>query len=778
MRKLFTNKNKKGFAMAELLAVSIVLLFIFSILFSNYLPLLAEYETRLSYNDVTAQYAAHYIRKMYMEALKDEGIRDQFSGVTDGTDAYKTVYKYDPNKNTYENTNIYWHIINDTNDAKKTELENIIKEYGIEEIIITKYKLKGNKDATETTKYVKDEDGYKKDAGYLYNYINYLPNYEKSIYTGNIEKEEGEQLYRLILKTKDFGYATTPILSDYKTPGSCFKGKRINDSNDLVITYYNYSEENGCGDTVTINNRSITIENEQGTGKVTGKIAAIGDEVFQAKDDGSNPASQVKNVILPEKNGVKSIGESAFEGSSLESIFNLDKVSKIGESAFANSGLKEVELTELTADNIEIGNYAFANTQIHEIDLTNYPPNGTIGDYAFSSNENLTTVKFSQSIDPSTSITVGNYAFANNKKLETVSLPNVNIYSTGTTLSAGLFERSGTDTTNGIGVTIPNGMTDIGEEMFYLAKINGITLNDGVQTIGDRAFSQYNNANKEGTGEAEGVTITANVESIGADSFRGLNIKKLTFNDGNVPLSIGVAAFKQNAIGYLEIPSRVNSIGANAFENSGIQKLTFKDGNQLNNIPSLAFAYNQLEGDLIIPNAIQTIGQDAFIGYNIGDSETKNQLKITLQENLITIGKNAFSNNNLTDITIPKSVKTIGTSAFQNTNLSNVYFEKDGEELLEINGRAFSKNKNLAEFTIPSRTDYIGENIFSEIAENATINDCSNVDNINWCNIFSTNATTCDVVGPDNENKLTITYTIKNTTNTRYVYNKEVCENE
>ena len=71
MRKLFTNKNKKGFAMAELLAVSIVLLFIFSILFSNYLPLLAEYETRLSYNDVTAQYAAHYIRKMYIEALND-----------------------------------------------------------------------------------------------------------------------------------------------------------------------------------------------------------------------------------------------------------------------------------------------------------------------------------------------------------------------------------------------------------------------------------------------------------------------------------------------------------------------------------------------------------------------------------------------------------------------------------------------------------------------------------------------------------------------------------
>lgn len=64
-------KSIKGFAMAELLAVCVAMLVIFSILFSNYLPLVAEYENRISYNDVTSNYAAHYLRKMYIGALSD-----------------------------------------------------------------------------------------------------------------------------------------------------------------------------------------------------------------------------------------------------------------------------------------------------------------------------------------------------------------------------------------------------------------------------------------------------------------------------------------------------------------------------------------------------------------------------------------------------------------------------------------------------------------------------------------------------------------------------------
>ena len=65
-------KSMKGFAMAELLAVSLVILVLFSVLFSNYLPLVAEYENRIMYNDVSAQYAAYYVRQIVKDAINEE----------------------------------------------------------------------------------------------------------------------------------------------------------------------------------------------------------------------------------------------------------------------------------------------------------------------------------------------------------------------------------------------------------------------------------------------------------------------------------------------------------------------------------------------------------------------------------------------------------------------------------------------------------------------------------------------------------------------------------
>lgn len=707
MRKLFTNKNKKGFAMAELLAVSIVLLFIFSILFSNYLPLLAEYETRLSYNDVTAQYAAHYIRKMYKEALDDT--TDLEGGTTKGKklestisqgindNGYFTVYKEDKNIDEIKN-----HVLDkDENNYKK-----IINEYGIEEIIITRYKLKGNKDATETTKYVKDEDGYKKDAGYLYNYIGYLPNYEKSIYTGKTQNGEEEQLYRLILKTKDYGYATTPILSDYKTPGSCFEGVSNGDGTTLTITKYRYNENNGCGKEVIIKNNNVKLYNG-----VSGKITKIGEKTFK-----DMPIEKV----------------------------TLSDVYYIGDSAFENTGLSSMPMPSL--NNIKfIGSRAFANTQIEEVDLS--------GDR-----------------------TIGDYAFANNKKLGKVSLPNANIYSSGRTLSVGLFKESGTDASgtdvSGIAVNIPNGMTDIGDEMFYLAKINGITLNDGVKTIGNRAFSQYNNQTKEGTGKADNVTITANVESIGEDSFRGLSITKLTFNEGKDSLSIGTAAFKQNAIGYLEIPSRVNSIGANAFDSSGIQTLIFKDGSQLQNIPLSAFAYNQLAGTLIIPDSVTEIESSAFYNNN-------NSLNVELPERLEKIGKQAFMNTQLGSIIIRGGVNYIGISAFQNAGLeaNGVTIIDDSNIELTIDNFAFAQNQKLTEFTIPKRTTKLNYYVFTGISNSGDakiINKSSKIksDLASWCIRFVTNINNCDCI-QSGDNELKIVYLgADNRYYTRYVYNE------
>lgn len=180
MKKL---RNEKGFAMAELLAVCIIVLGIFAVLFSNYLPLTAEYENRVTYNNVNAEYAATYIRKAFKDVkvgslVKNLDKKTYYTLYAGGSLSVGDVFNDKENKN------------------KLSQINKMIEQYGIQEIIITKFK----------TSEVKDEKngGYKNGDGLLYNYIKYLPTFKdyKVTKTGK---------YRIILKTKDYGYATVPL---------------------------------------------------------------------------------------------------------------------------------------------------------------------------------------------------------------------------------------------------------------------------------------------------------------------------------------------------------------------------------------------------------------------------------------------------------------------------------------------------------------------------------------------------------------------------------------
>lgn len=185
MKKL---RNEKGFAMAELLAVCIIVLGIFAVLFSNYLPLTAEYENRVTYNNVNAEYAATYIRK----AFKDVKVYDALKNLD--TTGYYTLYTCESGGGCEIKDGIFTKSDGTSRNSeykkKKNQITKFINEYGIQEIIITKYK----------TKEVKDK--YK--SGLLYNYIKYIPTFKDSKVT-----KTGK--YRIILKTKDYGYATVPL---------------------------------------------------------------------------------------------------------------------------------------------------------------------------------------------------------------------------------------------------------------------------------------------------------------------------------------------------------------------------------------------------------------------------------------------------------------------------------------------------------------------------------------------------------------------------------------
>ncbi len=187
--------NKKGFAITELLAVTVVVMVVFTTIYSNFLPTAAEYEKRIAYNDVSSQYAAHYIRKLYMDY--------DFENLITDTNHYVTLYT--------QNSGCSY-----LNDEKTIECKKIAESLGIKEVIATKKNLK---DLKESKSYKGTE---------LSKYISYLPKFSNSSTT----LEE----YRLVVKTET-GYANTEL--------KVFKPEKANKptlTENLLPVYYDGSK--------------------------------------------------------------------------------------------------------------------------------------------------------------------------------------------------------------------------------------------------------------------------------------------------------------------------------------------------------------------------------------------------------------------------------------------------------------------------------------------------------------------------------------------------------
>ena len=598
--------------MAELLAVCIIVLGIFSMLFANYLPLLAEYENRISYNNVTAQYASHYIRKMYKTDLEGGNGATLKNTINSGISSGNGVFEVYGKNNTK--------ILNQLSSNKET-LEKLIENYGIEEIAITKYILTNAK------------SNYNKDS--LKNYINYLPTYKNSIYTG-ANAEDNMELYRLIIKTKNYGYATTPILSDYNTPSECFTGEY--GTGGIIITSYDDDNEL-CTDVVTIGSSRISVKSNSGNGTVTGRVVGIGAEVFKGK----------KITAISYPSTVTSIGNEAFSGSKLETF-------EIGE------GVKT------------IGQRAFYNTQLTQIEL---PGGITYGNEAFANNKNLTDITFASnltSLGTSTGLFSGSGTSKTGLKINTKSLRTIPAetfkgsklasLTLGTALRTIGNEAFQNATTNssGIAVTIPASVTTIGTNSFSKVKISSLTLNNPTNslTIGANAF---NDATISG-----GVSIPANVTQIGENAFYSTSINSLAFENSSKITTIGANAFAGNQIATLALPNSLTTIGEGAFRNNtSLTEANLPSNNNYQTVSNNLFNGAKLTS-ITIPDNVTTIGTNAFYNNDL------QEIIIADTSKLQSIGSQAFSGNSkVTSINIPASVTTIGTNAFSRcTNLGLV----------------------------------------------------------------------------------------------------------
>lgn len=172
------------------------------------------------------------------------------------------------------------------------------------------------------------------------------------------------------------------------------------------------------------------------------------------------------------------------------------------------------------------------------------------------------------------------------------------------TIPASAFSGSSLQT-----VLLPKKLVVIPDRAFYQSKITSITIPETVIEIGEYAFYRCDQTSGN-------LVIPGNVESIGAYAFYGCRF------DGELTLSslklkeIKEYTFCSNGkfTGRLVLPLNVEKIGGYAFGScSGFSGLTLNEN--LLSIGEYAFnGCSGFEGNLVIPDKVQTIGRRAFYG--------------------------------------------------------------------------------------------------------------------------------------------------------------------
>lgn len=778
----------KGFAMSELLAVCVVVLLIFAILFANYLPLLAEYEVRISYNNVTAQYAAHYVRAVYKEILEHSnatGVITQIdTAVVDEQNRPKSYIKvYNPDIENINNQEIVKHINSvygngtATSNAKINDLKQILAEYGIEEIVISTYKTSGLKEKYENGKMEK--------------YIKYLPKYDRSIYTGE-DADNQKQLYRITIKTKEFGYASTPILTDGLTPDECLI---LNEKNSAshgnyfeVVGYH--SEKQQCSENVVIGDGKYS----NGSKKLV--IKSIGAGAFSTNTEKYTNAKseniKIESISIPKQ--VVSIGNGAFQGlTNLTSYKILSENITIGDYAFSNTGITSFNMRENNQDigNVtKIGEYAFANNE--KLTTINVKANITYGENVFSNNSTLTTIKFEN--ESGDTINIVEKMFVNCGNSESgISLTIPNNFKekvcirtdkeTSNETKVNLSDCSNSDTDDYTYEIKELGDT-ISDYMFNQTNISSLTIGNQITTIGQYAFAQTaGKSSGSGNGEIQELEIPTSIKTIDIAAFKNLPIETaITFSEPSNLETIGKNSFEMlkisddttdetgnkktnqdNSIG-LTIPKSVKTIGTSAFNLRKLSDVKFAVNDDEN-----AALWVEMEKD---SDLWMQIEQGAFSNNNISSLKMPRYVKFNYTTSQIVMIEGIFSSNkNLIidswpksmkyieagiskgsvippkcfaytkgneNLTIPAYITEIGHYAFDHTtSIKEINFKCNDNESLKINDYAFRYSTKLDAITLPSNTTSIGKQALLN-DKTITVNNYSSImKSSDWCNILS-----------------------------------------
>ena len=436
-------------------------------------------------------------------------------------------------------------------------------------------------------------------------------------------------------------------------------------------------------------------------------VSSVGDYAF-------NNCTGLKNVTISE--GVESIGKGCFYNcTSLAEAVVPDTAKYVGAYAFYNCtsmvnatiGTTTESIGECTFYNCKkletvvigysvksIGDYAFYNCALGRVSV----PSATtvIGNFAFAKNSNLTKATLRKNL-----LTIGDGAFKDCGLLSTISIPT-----TVTSIGDEAFENC----TSIASVTIPTGVTEIKKRTFSnCSSLANVTIKGEVTSIGESAF--LNNA-------FTAIQLPETLKTIGSSAFKNCGkLEKITLPNNTA--NIGNAAFLNcSALHLVSVPDSVASVGKNVFfyNDDIIVEIRKNSGTVADKLLAQQGIHH-----VILDENISAIGKNVFDScYELSSvtygSETVKAGEYKLSKSIKAIGSEAFKNNPLLrNLIVPDTLETIGDNVFYNAIQSGYHCKDVTVTFYYVNGEIAANILNsqyVSHIVVNDNIHALGEKAF------------------------------------------------------------------
>ena len=332
----------------------------------------------------------------------------------------------------------------------------------------------------------------------------------------------------------------------------------------------------------------------------------------------------------------------------------------------------------------------------------------SIGDKAFD-RRNIWNSKLTSVTIPNSVTEIGEEAFRDCSSLTSVTIPN-----SVTKIGFSAFYGCSSLTS----VTIPNSVTSISAYTFSgCSSLTSVTIPNSVTSISWCAF--------EGCSSLTSVTIPNSVTSIDWSAFWGCSSLTSVTIPNSVTKIGGSAFYGCSSLTSVTIPKSVTSIGTGPFAGcTNLNEIIVEAGNEYYcSDNGTLYNYNKTiliqcpgaKTEFEIPNSVTEIGVGAFSGFS-------GLTSVIIPNSVTSIGYNAFSNcSSLTSVTIPNSVTSIGSSVF--SGCSSFTSVTIPNSVTSIDSQVFKNCSNLTSVTIPNSVTSIGFAAFSGCSSLRTIID-------------------------------------------------------